>query len=75
MTAVGHGGDEGVKHEKSEGPTREERLSVPVNPSVRGTGKQSSRERKGFKKPSMHQEGVGHPPGGGHGGKASRTIK
>ena len=52
------------------------RLKDPVNPSVRGTGKQSLREKKGFKHPSLHHaEGAGHPPGyGGRGGKASRRT-
>ncbi len=49
------------------------RLKRPVNPSVRGTGKQSEREDKGFQSPAMHhQEGIGHPPGHGRGGKAAR---
>ncbi len=59
-----------MKHEKSAGPVRAERLKIPVSPSVRGTGKQSTRERKGMKRSSIHHgEGTGHPPGGGRGGK------
>jgi len=51
------------------------RLKEPLNPSVRGTGKQSLRENKGTKLPSMHHsEGAGHPPGYGRGGKASRRL-
>ncbi|MBI4320207.1 MAG: hypothetical protein HY675_17085 [Chloroflexi bacterium] len=62
-----------VKREKSVGDRRFERLKAPVNPSVRGTGKQSTREDKGLKRPSIHHgEGAGHPPGGGRGGKSSR---
>ena len=50
------------------------RLKEPVNPSVRGTGKQSGREKKGEEFTTLHRgEGTGHPPGHGRGGKASRS--
>jgi hypothetical protein len=49
------------------------RLKTPLNPSARGTGKQSRREKKGVTYSSLHRaEGSGHPPGHGRGGKASR---
>lgn len=52
------------------------RLKVPLNPSVRGTGKQSEREHKGTEEEfttSHFGEGSGSPPGHGRGGKASRA--
>ncbi|MBI2865317.1 MAG: hypothetical protein HYX94_12230 [Chloroflexi bacterium] len=59
-----------MRHRKSVGDSRIERLKTPVNPSVRGTGEQSTRESKGTKRPSIyHGEGAGHAPGGGRGGK------
>ncbi len=48
------------------------RDKLPLNPSVRGTGKQSGRAAKGQKRASMRKEGSGSPPGHGRGGKASR---
>ena len=50
------------------------RLKEPLNPSVRGTGKQSEREKKESTFTTLHRgEGAGHPPGHGRGGKASRS--
>jgi hypothetical protein len=49
------------------------RDKMPLNPSVRGTGKQSGRAAKGFKHPSLRKEGNGTPAGHGRGGKASRS--
>ncbi|MBI2941309.1 MAG: hypothetical protein HYY04_12815 [Chloroflexi bacterium] len=53
---------------------RDDRVKEPVNPSVRGTGKQSRRDEKGtaLKHAPLHGEGSGHPAGYGRGGKASR---
>lgn len=52
------------------------RMKTPLNPSVRGTGKQSDRERKGEHSPAMHhQEGHNHPAGHGRGGKTSRGAR
>jgi len=48
------------------------RSKLPLNPSVRGTGKQSGRERKGTKRASLRKEGSGNPGGHGRGGKSSR---
>ncbi len=73
IAVILQGGDDVVKHEKSVGDSGVERLKIPLNPSVRGTGKQSGREKKGLKRPSIHHgEGTGHAPGGGRGGKSSR---
>lgn len=57
------------KHDATQETARDK---LPLNPSVRGTGKQSRRESKGAKRPSMRKEGSGGPPGHGRGGKASR---
>ncbi|MBX6772999.1 MAG: hypothetical protein IRY83_14820 [Chloroflexi bacterium] len=49
------------------------RMKMPLNPGVRGTGKQSRREDKGTAWASLHRgEGTGHPPGHGRGGKTTR---
>jgi len=59
---------------RDETAERSYRLKEPLNPSVRGTGKQSEREKKGVTYSSLHRaEGSGHPPGHGRGGKASRS--
>lgn len=60
---------------RDESAPRSYRLKEPLNPSVRGTGKQSERERKGATYSSLHRgEGTGHPPGHGRGGKATRSA-
>ncbi|MHB1415303.1 MAG: hypothetical protein ACYC1C_08625 [Chloroflexota bacterium] len=56
------------KRTEEEGP----RSGLPLNPSVRGTGKQSGRNAKGGGKPNYRKEGRGTPSGHGRGGKASR---
>ena len=59
---------------KDESADHSYRLKEPVNPSVRGTGKQSEREKKEPEFTTLHRgEGAGHPPGHGRGGKASRS--
>lgn len=60
----------GNRHDEEQQETARDK--VPLNPSVRGTGKQSGREAKGVKRASLRKEGTGGPPGHGRGGKASR---
>jgi hypothetical protein len=58
--------------EEAESPSY--RLKEPLNPSVRGTGKQSRREKKGFRLSSEgRREDAGNPGGHGRGGKTSRS--
>jgi hypothetical protein len=58
---------------KDKSADRSYRLKEPLNPSVRGTGKQSEREDKGPQLATHHHaEGEGQPGGHGRGGKADR---
>ena len=45
-----------MKRVRWRGTATAERRKEPVSPSVRGTGKQSERERKGDKRPSFPRE-------------------
>jgi hypothetical protein len=64
-----------AQRKKDKTASQSYRLKEPLNPSVRGTGKQSEREDKGTEAEFTTRhfgEGAGHPPGHGRGGKADR---